>query len=123
MAAAAKGNNNKEVLRERNCPNEDFYYLPRKFKNLAKPPLAACTTCRPGFYTALTVWSFILPAERLSSTNQLSSFLFLQFFFLLSLFSPSTLISPFLYCLSSHYFVFAYLRLEKSIFSFPLPFL
>ena len=82
MAAAAKNNNNKEVLQERNCTSENFYYLPRRFKNLAKPLLAAFQTCHPGtsaevlncFYTACTGWSFILPAERQSSTKLLSSF-------------------------------------------------
>ena len=39
-AAAAKGYNYEEVLRGRNCTSEDFYYLPQKFKNLAKPLLA-----------------------------------------------------------------------------------
>ena len=86
--AAAKRNNDKEVLRERNCTSEDFYYLPPNFKNLAKLLPAACKTCRPGtsvevlncFYTTRTGWSFIFPAERpelnLSSSLPFSSLLF-----------------------------------------------
>ena len=125
-AAAAKRNNDTEVLRGSNCTSEDFYYLPQKFKNLAKPLLATCKTCRPGtsvevlncFYTARTGWSFILPAERpelnLSSSLPFSS-LTLTLFPLCSYF-PLYLISLLLSLLT---FIS---RLKKSIFlSFLLP--
>ena len=74
-AAAAKRNNEKEVLRERNCTSEDFYYLPPNFKNLAKPLLAACKTCRPG--TSVEVLNCFIPRAQAGASffppNGLSS--------------------------------------------------
>ena len=129
MAAAAKNNNNKEVLQERNCTSENFYYLPRRFKNLAKPLLAAFQTCHPGtsaevlncFYTACTGWSFILPAERQSSTKLLSSFSsplrlpysYSTFFSLYSYFPPFSYFPSLLYA-------YVYLGLKMSISLSPL---
>ena len=125
-----KGRNNIGVLRERNCTSENFYYLPRRFETEAQPLLVASKTCQPAeeldliLYRAhrLELHSSRRTAELNLSSSLPSSLLFLHspLLFLLSLFSPSTLISPFHSCLFSPYLMAAYLRLKKSIFPFPL---
>ena len=45
IITAAKQKNKRKIPVPQDCTNENFFYLPRRFKRLAKPPWAACKTC------------------------------------------------------------------------------
>ena len=97
-AAATEVKKNKEPVRERNFTSASFYYLPRRYKTLAKPYMVACKTAgQAPLQNCSTV--FIQPAQAGASSfprngrAQLSSSLlsasFLLFSFLLFPYSYS----------------------------------
>ena len=82
-----KGRNNNGVLRERNCTNEKFYYLPRRFENEAQPLLVVSKTCQLAEVLGLILYhahrlelhSSRRTAELNLSSSLPSSLLFLHF--------------------------------------------
>ena len=61
--AAAKRNNDKEVLRERNCTSEDFYYLPPNFKT--SEAATGCLQNMPSRHFSRSAELFLYHAHRL----------------------------------------------------------